>query len=107
VIEANRIYRKKVALLIHAPEIHSALNLVGALELVRRLEAAVPLARHGYAEFRKLNDQSWFNQFDQAPQYPTLQSIDEGTFPIMRSLSDRVVIFIRTNEDILFQHAVE
>jgi hypothetical protein len=35
----------------HSREVHAALTAVGAKELVRRLEAAIPLAREGPAEF--------------------------------------------------------
>lgn|GEM_PF-6057909 len=87
----------------YAPQIHAALVNVGATELVRRLEAAIPLAREGPAEFTTLPDQSWFEQFQPVRDFPTLQSIDQGIFPVIQSVTDTAGAFIRSNENTLFE----
>lgn len=87
---------------INAPQIHAALKMIGATDLAQRLESSVALARNGPAEFKKLPDQTWFNQFTAATDYPTLQSIDNGVFPAIRSLTDTVAKFIRSKANILF-----
>jgi hypothetical protein len=94
----------------YSPQIHEALTMVGALELGRRLEAAVPLAREWAAEFTTLSDQSWFNQFAPMPEFPTLQSVDRPTpqsgekdvYTIIESLDELVGAFIRSHEQVLF-----
>jgi len=89
---------------LFAPQIHAALVNVGATELVRRLEAAIPLAREvGMAEFSTLPDQSWFEQFRRVPNFPTFESIDEGVFPLIQSVRDTAAVFIQSNERILFE----
>jgi hypothetical protein len=89
---------------IFAPQIHAALVNVGATELVRRLEAAIPLAREaGVAEFSTLPDQSWFEQFRPVPDFPTFKSINEGVFPLIQSVLDMAAAFIRSNENALFE----
>ena len=90
---------------VYAPQIHQALITVGATELVRRIEAAVALAREGPAEFTTLPDRSWFDQFTESPEFPTLQSVDVGVYPIIRSLADAVEAFIRTHQEALFENA--
>jgi Domain of unknown function (DUF4375) len=87
----------------YAPQIHAALVNVGATKLVRRLEAAIPLAREEAAEFTTLPDQSWFEQFRPVHDFPTLQSIDEGIFPVIQSVTDTAAAFIRSNENALFE----
>jgi len=89
---------------VYAEQIHTALKAVGAGELVRRLEAAIPfaLANHG-ADFERLPDLSWYKQFPPSREYPTLQSVDKGIYPIVDSLTDAVAAFIRRNEKILFE----
>jgi hypothetical protein len=91
------------ALGTYAPQIHAALTAVGAKELVRRLEAAIPHARECDAEFTTLPDQSWFNRFVPVAAFPTLQSVDKGVYPIIDSLDGLVVAFFRSNEDALFE----
>jgi hypothetical protein len=62
---------------IFAPQAHEALQLVGASELVERLEAGIPHAlASGSAEFSAVSDLTWFRQFRANPTYPTLQSVD-------------------------------
>ena len=99
----------------HSREVHAALTAVGAKELVRRLEAAIPLAREGPAEFLTLPDQSWFNQFARVAEFPTLQSIDNagprrdagpgrfGVYALFDPLRDAADAFIRANEHVLFE----
>jgi hypothetical protein len=88
-----------------APQIHAALTAVGAKELLRLMEAAIPLAREsGVAEFTTLTDQSWFNQFAPNPEFPTLQSTNAKVYGLIKSLrwclaSD----FIRSNARALFE----
>jgi hypothetical protein len=91
------------ALGTYAAQIHAALKMIQANELAQRLEAAIPLARETAADFKQLPDQSWFNRFVPSPKYPTLQSIDEGVFPVVRALTDAVAAFIRFNEHTLFE----
>jgi hypothetical protein len=55
---------------IHSPEIHAALRELGANELAHILEEAVALARDGPAEFKRLSDQSWFEQFAPSGEPP-------------------------------------
>jgi len=89
---------------IYSPQIHAALKAVGAHELLHRLQAAIPIAlRRGSAEFTRVPDHAWFEQFAPVSEYPTLQSIDKGVYPIVLSLTDDVVAFIKLNETILFQ----
>jgi hypothetical protein len=88
---------------IYAREMHQALRTVGASELVRRVEAAIALARQGPAEFKTLADQSWFNQFTQSLGFPTLQSVDAGVYPIIRALNGLVEEFIRSHSEALFE----
>jgi Domain of unknown function (DUF4375) len=89
---------------IYAPQIHAALKEVGAHELLRRLEAAIPIAlKEGSAELSRAPNQVWFQQFAPVLEYPTLQSIDKGIYPIVLSLTDAVATYIRRNEGILFE----
>jgi hypothetical protein len=90
---------------IYSPQVHGALQIVGAKELVRRMEAAIPHARRSDAEFCLLKDQSWFEQFEPIPDFPTLQSVDVGVYPIIDSLAKLVVEFIRRNKRILIAPA--
>jgi hypothetical protein len=88
---------------IYSPQIHAALKTVGAKELVHRLEAAIPFAREGPAEFTGLEDQTWFNQFTPVADFPMLESVNEGIFPLVHALSDIVAAFIRSHEATLFE----
>ncbi|HSZ59784.1 MAG TPA: hypothetical protein VK797_29340 [Tepidisphaeraceae bacterium] len=88
---------------IYLPQIHASLEIVGATELVRRLEAAVPHARRARgAEFNTLKDKSWFDQFAPNPAFPTLQSVDEGVYPIINGLTDQVFAFVKSNARAFF-----
>jgi len=98
-----------------SPQVHAALKAVGAKEFVRRLEAAIPLAREWAAEFTMLPDQSWFNQFTPVAEFPTLRSIDDkgpgrdagpgrfGVYALFDPLRDAADAFIRANEHVLFE----
>src|SRR5262249_16489409 len=91
---------------IHSPQVHAALKSVGAQELAIRLEAAIAIARtHQYhsAEFTRLKDQAWFGQFPPNPEYPTLQSVDRGIYPLIIALTDAVVVYIKANRPVLFE----
>jgi hypothetical protein len=88
---------------LYAEQIHTALRAVGASELVRRLEAAIPFALGTRAaEFQRLPDLSWYKRCPPSRDYPTLQSVDKGIHPIVDSLTDAVAAFIRRSENILF-----
>ena len=88
---------------IYLPQIHASLEIVGASELVRRLEAAVPHAhRARSAEFNTLKDKSWFDQFVPNPAFPTLQSVDEGVYPIIKGLTNQVFAFVKNNAEVFF-----
>jgi hypothetical protein len=89
---------------VYSPQIHAALTAVGAHELVHRLEAAISHAvGRPTAEFTKLPDQTWFQQFSPVPEYPTLESVNKGFYPVVLSLTDRVVEYVRSNASVLFQ----
>jgi hypothetical protein len=63
---------------VHTPQAHEALRMVGASELVERLEAGIPHAlASGSAEFSASPDLTWFRQFKPNPKYPTLQSVEK------------------------------
>lgn len=91
------------ALGCHTPEIVAALEQVGAEELVRRVQAAIPLARDEKAEFTGLDNHSWFDQFEPKADYPTLSSVDRGVLPFVRGLTGLVAQFIRSNVAVLFE----
>ena len=63
---------------LFTPQIHEALQLVGATELVERLEAAIPHAIECAAEFTFGPDMAWFRQFGYNSKYRTLQAVDIG-----------------------------
>jgi hypothetical protein len=88
---------------IFTPQFHASLKEVGADELVRRLEAGIPLAKQVYAEFTRLHDQSWFEQFKPNPEFPSFQAVDKGVYPIVSSLTDLVAAFIDKNEGDFFE----
>ena len=88
---------------IYAPEMHAALVMVGAIELARRLEAAIALAREGPAEFKRLEDQSWFNQFRPLPEFPTLQSLDRSTYAFTDQITELAAKYIKKHKTILFE----
>jgi hypothetical protein len=88
---------------IFAPQFHISLEKVGANELIRRLEAGIPLAKQVHAEFTRFHDQSWFEQFKPDPEFPSLQAVDKGVYPIVSSLTDLVAAFIDKNEGDFFE----
>ncbi len=84
-------------------EVHAALKEVGARELAQRLEMAIALARHACAEFKRLPDTTWFEQFDAEPRYATLHALDEdGTYDLVENLTATVVAYIRVHRRALF-----
>jgi hypothetical protein len=88
---------------IYAPQIHGALEIIGATELVRRLEAAIPHAlREGCAELNRLTEKSWFEQFHANPEFPTLQSVDQGVFPIIEAATGQTAAFVKAHENVFF-----
>jgi len=68
---------------LFTPQVHEALRLVGATELVVRLEAAIPHAIKEESEFTFGPDMSWFRQFPNNSDYPTLQSVDKGVWKLI------------------------
>ncbi len=92
---------------MYAQQTHAALAMVGARELMRRLEAAIPLAGPS-AQFTELSDQSWFNQFQPVPEFAALESVDrpqsgETVYKVVRGLPGLVAAFIRRNADVLIE----
>src|SRR5262245_42175189 len=65
------------------PYVHAALKMVGATELVERLEAGIPHAINCEAEFTFGPDMIWYRQFPNNPAYPTLQSVDKGIWKLI------------------------
>jgi hypothetical protein len=88
---------------IYSPQIYESLQAVQAHELVRRMEAGIPWAIKGPAEFNALKDRSWFEQFPVIEEFQTLQSVDVGVYPIIEALNIKVDAFIRENADELFK----
>jgi hypothetical protein len=88
---------------IYSPQIHAALKAVGATELVQLLEEAIPLARNGPAEFKRLPDQSWFKQFPLTGRFAELHLINKPTFALENELSNIVAGFIDLNKAELFE----
>ena len=88
---------------IFAPQAHEALQLVGASELVERLEAGIPHAlASGSAEFGAVSDLTWFRQFRVSPTYPTFQSVDTGISDLAGDdLRDRANAFIEAKRRVL------
>jgi hypothetical protein len=86
----------------YTPQICDALDAVGADELVRRLKAAIPLARGRGAAFEQLSDQSWFDDLKPVAEVPTLSSLNEGVYPIVARLTDAAAAFIASNADAIF-----
>jgi hypothetical protein len=88
---------------VFAPQAHEALRLVGASELVERLEAGIPHAlADGSAEFSTGSDLSWFKQFHANPKYPTLQSVDADIYDLVSDdLRDKANAFIEAQREVL------
>jgi hypothetical protein len=88
---------------MYAPQIHAALRAVGAKDLVRLLEASVAIARNlETAEFTRLADQSWFDQFPPTSQFSSLDSMNPEAFRLIKALPDLVVSYVRAHRDVLF-----
>ena len=84
------------------PQMHEALQLIGAVELVERLEAAIPHAIASEAEFTFGPDISWFRTFRHNPKYSTLQSVDIGIWKLAQEdLFRRCNDFIEDHKDVL------
>src|SRR5207237_878246 len=81
---------------VHTPQAHEALRMVGASELVERLEAGIPHAlASGSAEFSASPDLTWFRRFKSTPKYPTLQSVDADIYELAADdLRDKCTDFI-------------
>ena len=87
---------------LFTPQIHEALQLVGATELVERLEAAIPHAIGWAAEFTFGPDMAWFRQFAHNARYPTLRAVDIGIWNFVEDdLVQQVNDFIEKNKAIL------
>ena len=85
------------------PQAHEALRLVGASELVARLEAGIPHAlASGSAEFSAGSDLTWLRQFRVNPKYPTLQSVDVDIYDLVGDdLREKANAFIETQRGVL------
>jgi hypothetical protein len=92
---------------IYAPQIHASLKEVGAHELVRLLETAVSIANHlEAAEFTRLADRSWFDQFPKALDAPELHLLNRRVFELVEELRELTMTFIRQNAKIFFESYV-
>jgi len=88
---------------IYSQQIHAALGEIGANELAHLLEIAVALARQSNgAEFKRLSDQSWFNQFSMTDGFTELHMLNRPTFALMSALTELIVSYIKTNTPALF-----
>lgn len=84
------------------PQAHEALNMIGASELVERLEAGIPHALALDAEFTTGSDLAWFRQFQPREPYPDLESVDDGVYDLVESdLLDKVNAFIEAQRAVL------
>lgn len=88
---------------IFAPQVHEALQMVGAFQLIERLEAGIPHAlASGSAELNTASDLTWFSQFRAVPKYPTLQSVDVGIYELAGDdLQEKANAFIEAHRGIL------
>ena len=87
------------------PQAYEALRLVGAVELVERLEAGIPHAlATGCAEFGTGSNLDWFKQFHPNPNYPTLQSVDVDIYDLVAdNLRDKANAFVEANNEVLIR----
>ena len=85
------------------PQAHEALRLLGASELVERLEAGIPHAlASGSAEFSAGPDLTWFRQFQPTPKFPTLQSVGADIYDLAGDdLRERASAFIKAQRGVL------
>lgn len=87
---------------LFTPQAHEALRLVGASELVERLEAGIPHALASDAEFTAGPDVAWFRQFPVNPKYPTLQSVDDNIYDLAGDdLREKADAFIESHRGVL------
>jgi hypothetical protein len=87
---------------LFTPQIHEALQLIGATELVERLEAAIPHAIAWESEFVLGPDMAWFTQFRENPKYVSLQAVDIGIWKFAQEdLFRRCNDFIEKHREIL------
>ena len=86
----------------HTPFVHEALKLVGAGELLERLEAGIPHAVVSEsAEFSAGTNMSWFRQFHPNPKFPTLQSVDVGIYDLANDgIRDKCNGFIGAHKEV-------
>jgi hypothetical protein len=87
---------------IYAPEIHAALKAAGAGKLTRQIEEAIPAARRGPAEFKRLKDQTWFEQFEGTGEDLSWNSINKKAFASLEELPRLAISFIKANAKALF-----
>lgn len=85
------------------PQVHEALRLVGAPEVLERLEAGIPHAvASDCAEFSTGPDLDWFRRFQPNAKYPTFQSVDEDIYEwVEDDLLEKANAFIETWKDLL------
>jgi hypothetical protein len=84
------------------PQVHEGLQLIGATELVERLEAAIPYAIESRAEFTLGPNMVWFRQFGRNAKYRTLQAVDIGIGKLIQNdIVEKCNAFIETNKAIL------
>ena len=76
--------------------------MIGADELVERLEAAIPLSLEWSPEYTRLDDYSWFTRFKPSAKYPTIKSIDTlETYKLIGDdLRDKANTFINNHMDV-------
>ncbi|HYO62687.1 MAG TPA: hypothetical protein VER08_03420 [Pyrinomonadaceae bacterium] len=87
---------------LFTPQAHEALRMVGASELVERLEAGIPHALASDAEFSAGSDVAWFRQFRANPKYPTLQSVDDDIHDLAGDdLREKANAFIESQRGVL------
>lgn len=84
-------------------QVHEALRLVGASELVERFEAGIPHAlTSGSTEFSAGSDLDWFKKFQANPKFPTLQSVDSDIYDLVGDdLRDKANAFIEAQRGML------
>lgn len=86
----------------HAPFAHAGLKLVGASELVERMEAGIPHAiSAGCAEFSSGTNMDWFRKFPGNPKYPTLESVDVDIYDLANDgIRDKCNAFIGKHREV-------
>jgi hypothetical protein len=75
-----------------------SLRRVGADELARRLEAAIPLAIDSHAEFTRNGVPAWSRQFPRNPEFPDLRSVDAGAVVLYEELRKRLIDYIAEHQ---------